>query len=117
MDAVCLGESLLISVSGPNPTEVSVSARGPAATAQQAGSRGATRSAREWPQVGLTNPVSPHRIRHSYATHLLRNGASLRALQLLLGHASLASTQIYLDIEVSDLAPMLEKSQPRERAV
>jgi integrase/recombinase XerD len=68
-------------------------------------------------RAGLTHPVSPHRIRHSYATHLLRHGASLRALQLLLGHASLASTQIYLDVEVEDLARMLEKSHPRERKV
>ena len=68
-------------------------------------------------RAGLTRPVSPHRIRHSYATHLLRHGASVRALQLLLGHSSLASTQIYLDVEVEDLARMLEKSHPRERKV
>lgn len=59
--------------------------------------------------------VSPHRLRHSYATHLLRHGAPLPALKLLLGHASLASTQVYLKVEVSDLARMIERSHPRER--
>ena len=61
----------------------------------------------------IDEPVSAHRLRHSYATHLLRHGASPQAVQALLGHASLSSTQIYLDLDVSDLARMLEKSHPR----
>lgn len=59
--------------------------------------------------------ASPHRLRHSYATHLLRHGAALPALKALLGHSSLASTQVYLKVEVSDLARMIESSHPRER--
>jgi integrase/recombinase XerD len=59
--------------------------------------------------------ASAHRLRHSYATHLLRNGASLPAIQALLGHASLQSTEIYLRVEVADLDRMLERSHPRER--
>ncbi len=65
--------------------------------------------------AGLTRLASPHRLRHSYATHLLRNGADIRHIQLLMGHASLASTQVYLGIDVKDLDRMLEKSHPRER--
>jgi len=67
--------------------------------------------------AGIVSSVSTHRLRHSYATHLLRHGASLPALQKLLGHQSLASTQIYLGLEVSDLKRMLEKSHPRGKDV
>ncbi len=67
--------------------------------------------------AGLQTKATPHRIRHSYATHLLRRGASVRAVQKLVGHRSLLSIQVYLDVEVSDLASMLQKSHPRGRAV
>jgi site-specific recombinase XerD len=64
----------------------------------------------------LTRPASPHRLRHSYATHLLQNGADVRQIQILMGHASLSSTQIYLAVETKELARMIERSHPRERA-
>lgn len=56
--------------------------------------------------------VSAHKLRHAYATHLLERGADLRALQTLLGHASLATTQIYINIPVSELGKTVAKSHP-----
>jgi site-specific recombinase XerD len=64
-------------------------------------------------RVGIR--ATPHSFRHSYATHLLRNGAPLPAIQALLGHSSLTSTQIYLGVDVSDLKKMIARSHPRER--
>jgi len=66
-------------------------------------------------RAGLQRPASPHRLRHSYATHLLQNGADVRHIQVLLGHASLSSTQIYLGVDASDLQRMIDRSHPRER--
>ena len=51
----------------------------------------------------------------SYATHLLRNGADIRLIQILMGHASLSSTELYLTVEAEELARMIETSHPRER--
>ncbi len=67
-------------------------------------------------RAGLERPASPHRLRHSYASHLLRNGASVRHIQVLMGHASLASTEVYLEVDTKDLRRMLERSHPRERS-
>jgi integrase/recombinase XerD len=66
-------------------------------------------------RASLTRLASPHRLRHSFATHLLRNGADIRHIQLLMGHASLSSTQVYLGIETKDLDRMIEASHPREQ--
>ena len=56
--------------------------------------------------------VSPHVLRHSYATSLIRGGADLRVVQELLGHASLMSTQIYTHIQKQDLKDTVEVSHP-----
>lgn len=66
-------------------------------------------------RVCLGKPASPHRLRHSCATHLLRHGASLPAIKALLGHASLVSTQIYTAVDIDDLHSMIERCHPRER--
>lgn len=63
-------------------------------------------------QVGLMNPLHPHALRHSFATHLLASGANLRTLQTLLGHDSLQATEKYTHLGVDHLARLIEKTHP-----
>jgi integrase/recombinase XerC len=64
-------------------------------------------------RLGLSDRATPHALRHSFATHLLANGGDLRAVQELLGHASLSTTQTYTEIDVRKLMDVYTNAHPR----
>ena len=64
-------------------------------------------------KTGLKKNISPHTFRHSFATHLLQNNADLRSIQLMLGHESITTTEIYVHLDKSHLTKVVERYHPR----
>jgi integrase/recombinase XerD len=65
-------------------------------------------------KIGLQKKVGPHTFRHSFATHLLENGADLRAIQQMLGHESITTTEVYMHIDRKHLAEVMNRFHPRK---
>ena len=64
-------------------------------------------------QAHISKDITPHILRHSFATHLLQNGADLKAIQTMLGHSDISSTQIYMQFQDATIQNIYKKAHPR----
>lgn len=101
-----------LAVRGPaGDTALFISRRGGRITSQSVWHRLRQRSQ----TAGLTTPVHPHMLRHSFASHLLQSSGDLRAVQELLGHASITTTQVYTRLDFQHLAQVYDAAHPRAK--
>lgn len=112
LDAYLVRARPVLMAAGRGTTAVFLNARGGSLSRQSAWTILRKAAARS----GLAQAVSPHTLRHSYATHLLDGGADVRVVQELLGHASVTTTQVYTLVTVDTLREVYAASHPRARA-
>jgi integrase/recombinase XerC len=111
LDALRQWLTVRAGLTGPEEPALFVSRRGTRLTASQVRSRLRARALK----AGLPTHVHPHMLRHSYASHLLQSSGDLRAVQELLGHANIATTQVYTKLDFQHLAKVYDAAHPRAK--
>ena len=102
---------LLIKIADTNPTALFVTQRGKRITPRAVQYR-----VKEWSlKQGINTSMHPHLLRHSFATHMLQSSQDLRAVQEMLGHANISTTQVYTHLDFQHLATIYDKSHPRAK--